>query len=203
MTRPNVKKLQERLRSIGFLVQVDGHYGPQTAREVRRFREGFVGPNLRTKPLPQEGRVRYGDRTWRAIRWSSKHGGKVSPSFAWREFACKDPRNHEIRIVRGHLLRLERLRVIVGKPIPIVSGYRTPYWNRQQGGAEFSQHQYGAASDIPEGLGVSIVDATLAGFTGIGYDEDNRYVEHVDSRDLGENNTTGSQPGHPTTWRYS
>lgn len=202
MTRRNVRVLQRRLKGVGFILRVDGNYGPQTQRTIARFREGFVGDKISNKSLPQAGRVTYGDRTWRAVRWSAKHGGRVSPNFSWREFACNDPNFPDIRVIRGHVVRLEKLRQRVG-PITIVSGYRTERWNRIQSGASNSQHLYGAASDHPEQERISVRDAIECGFTGIGYDDDNRFVEHLDSRDLSENNTTGAQVGRPTMWVYS
>lgn len=202
MTRNRTLLLQRRLRRVGFILTVDGNYGPQTRRTIERFREGYVGPKMGAKPLPQDGPVRFGDRTWFAVRWSSRHDGRVSPNFRWSEFACNDPKFPDIRVVRGHVIRLERLRRRIGH-ITIVSGYRTERWNRIQGGVSNSQHLYGTATDHPESKRIPIKVAIECGFTGIGYDEDNRFVEHLDSRDLSENNTTGAQVGQPTTWRYS
>lgn len=43
---------------------------------------------------------------------------------------------------------LERVREIVGKPIIVTSGYRSPAVNRAIGGATYSQHMLGQAADI-------------------------------------------------------
>lgn len=55
--------------------------------------------------------------------------------------------------IRNNLLaitnRLQVLRDLVGKPIKISSGYRTPERNRQIGGAPDSWHVKGGAVDIP------------------------------------------------------
>jgi uncharacterized protein YcbK (DUF882 family) len=94
------------------------------------------------------------------------------------EFACP---HCGASIVRPELmLRLERLRTRVNKPIRIVSGYRCPVHNAAVGGARDSQHMYGSAADIPAGIATQ-VDARAAGFTGIGLK--GRWAIHVDVRD--------------------
>jgi zinc D-Ala-D-Ala carboxypeptidase len=94
-----------------------------------------------------------------------------------------------VALVRPRLAEsLERLRATVGKPIPIVSGYRCPVHNHAVGGAPDSQHMYGSAADIPRGICTSS-QATRAGFTGIGT-KDGLPI-HVDVRD-----------GPLTTWKY-
>lgn len=198
-TRQQTRRYQRRLARIAWPLRPDGQLGAATALAVKKFQHAYAGPWARRRPLPVNGRLTA--RTRAAIRWSAKHEGRASASFRFREFASKG--NGDVVILRALIQGLERLRSAVGRPLPIVSGYRDPYHNQQVGGATYSQHLYGTASDIPEGLGVSIAQATAAGFSGIGYDEDNRFVEHVDMRHAGPNNTTNGQPGHPTTWRYS
>lgn len=102
---------------------------------------------------------------------SSKH-------FAQAEFACP---HCGVALVRPRLLAcLEVLRAHVGGPVRIVSGYRCPPHNAQVGGAENSQHMYGAAADLPEGL-ADLSQARAAGFTGVG--TKGSWVVHVDVRD--------------------
>lgn len=43
---------------------------------------------------------------------------------------------------------LEQVRALVGAPILVSSGYRSPYVNRKVGGAATSQHTKGEAADI-------------------------------------------------------
>jgi zinc D-Ala-D-Ala carboxypeptidase len=69
---------------------------------------------------------------------------------------------------------------MVGRPLPIVSGYRCPVHNAAVGGARDSMHMYGAAVDIPLGL-VTPLQATRAGFVGIGTQRGS--VRHIDVRD--------------------
>lgn len=63
--------------------------------------------------------------------------------------------------------RLEDLRHRIGRPLPIVSGYRSPSTNRSVGGSRLSRHLLGRAVDIPAGL-VTVDQAAASGFIGIG-----------------------------------
>lgn len=106
----------------------------------------------------------------------------------WRdEFDCRD--GTEASPSRELIKRLEKLRSICGgKPLVIVSGYRTPSHNKSVGGAAHSQHLYNAAADIPKGY-ATVAQARRAGFTGIGVRAD--WVVHVDVR-----------PSAVTLWNY-
>lgn len=202
LTKPEVRKLQEDLSRIAWPLKADGLYGPTTAMTVRKFQAGFAAlgsAGVGGKPLPVNGAPTR--RTLPAIAWSAANNGRCSKHFRYLEFASKG--NGDVQILLALILALEDLREIVGKPLPIISGYRDPWHNQKVGGAKFSQHLYGCASDLPESRGITIAQATEAGFSGIGYDEDNRFVEHADVRHAGPNNTTGGRPGSPTTWRYS
>lgn len=83
---------------------------------------------------------------------------------------------------------LEHLRGQIGRPLRIVSGYRTPETNKRVGGAADSRHVHGDAADIPTGL-VRLHQAEAAGATGIGTKDG--WVLHVDVR-----------PGGPARWTY-
>lgn len=85
--------------------------------------------------------------------------------------------------------RLELLRAALGRPIPIVSGYRCPVHNARVGGAKDSQHVYAAAADIPAQL-CTLDAARRVGFTGVG--THGPWAVHVDVRD-----------GPFTHWRYA
>jgi uncharacterized protein YcbK (DUF882 family) len=74
---------------------------------------------------------------------------------------------------------LEAIRHRIGRPLPILSGYRSPQYNRRIGGARNSQHISGRAADFREGL-VSPETALAAGAVGVGLC--NGWVVHVDVR---------------------
>lgn len=103
--------------------------------------------------------------------------GDLSAHFSRTEFRCR----HCGRVVVDPELvaALERLRAAVGRPLPIVSGYRCPVHNRAVGGATRSQHLYGRAADIPPRYATP-EQATAAGFKGIG--TSGRWAVHVDVR---------------------
>lgn len=104
--------------------------------------------------------------------------GDLSPHFSRREFDCRDGSlaNPDPRLVEA----LERLRTICGnRPLRIVSGYRSPAYNKRVGGAKRSQHLYNRAADIPSGY-ATVRQAEQAGFTGIG--RSGEWATHVDVR---------------------
>ncbi len=82
-----------------------------------------------------------------------KHG-HLSPHFMLKEAACHDPAGTAVPTsLRANAQRqafaLERLRHELGdEPLPILSWYRTPAWNKAVGGAENSRHMQADASDF-------------------------------------------------------
>jgi uncharacterized protein YcbK (DUF882 family) len=60
---------------------------------------------------------------------------------------CKPPTGVAINLAKL-AQALEALRVLVGGPIHITSGYRCPEHNKRVGGADLSQHTQGLAADI-------------------------------------------------------
>lgn len=92
--------------------------------------------------------------------------GDLSKHFDSSEFQC----GHcgRLDVLSGELVNcLERLRALVGKPLPIVSGYRCCEGNRSVGGTKYSQHLFGRAADIPAGY-ATVAQCKEAGFAGIG-----------------------------------
>lgn len=113
--------------------------------------------------------------------------GDLTAHFSASEFV--DRRNGRLVGPTCRLLAsLELLRHLVGRPLTIVSGYRSPETNREVGGAADSRHLHGDAADIPEGY-ATLAQAEAAGFTGIG--TKGRWAIHVDVR-----------PGGPARWTY-
>lgn len=75
-----------------------------------------------------------------------------SAHFSWKEFSCHDGTPYPVqwRNTRAKRLAdvLEGLRAhLGGHPLQLGSVYRTPVWNRQNGGARKSQHPQGRAAD--------------------------------------------------------
>jgi uncharacterized protein YcbK (DUF882 family) len=106
---------------------------------------------------------------------------QISEHFKLSEFECREGR--EVKLHKGLIIKLEKLRKRIGQPLIINSGYRTPEYNKKIGGAEKSQHMKGTAADIRKVDGLTIDEmASLAeavGFDGIGkYDN----FIHVDVR---------------------
>lgn len=77
----------------------------------------------------------------------------VTEHFSLAEFASHDGKPYPTEWIQPRLIVLCRLLEKVraafsGKPITIVSGYRSPAHNRTVGGAQKSQHMEGRAADV-------------------------------------------------------
>lgn len=75
----------------------------------------------------------------------------LTEHFSLDEFKCHDGTAVPAAL-HGNCLRLatelEKLRAVLGKPITIMSGYRSPAYNAKQKGAGKSEHMNAAAADI-------------------------------------------------------
>jgi zinc D-Ala-D-Ala carboxypeptidase len=95
---------------------------------------------------------------------------RISTNFKLYEFECKDG-SHLVKVDENLVEKIQKLRDYLGKPIIVVSGYRTPEYNKLIGGAPKSQHMQGKAADIKV-TGVSPYEVAKAaktiGFNGIG-----------------------------------
>ena len=110
-----------------------------------------------------------------------------TPHFSWAELG--DPPMVHRKHARHLAEHLERLRSIRGgRPLRLVSAFRSPERNRQVGGATESQHLDARAADIPSGY-ATVREAEAAGFVGIG--SRGRWAVHVDVR-----------PGPLARWTY-
>lgn len=75
----------------------------------------------------------------------------LTPNFALSEFDCQDGSSVPRELMSNVSLlatNLQVLREAADRPIKIVSGYRSPKWNRHVGGARKSQHMEAKAADI-------------------------------------------------------
>lgn len=80
----------------------------------------------------------------------------VSPHFRLKQFLCKQPASSRKYVVLNERLLvaleyvLERVNAAGYRATTfhVMSGYRTPAYNRSIGNVRFSQHQWGAAADI-------------------------------------------------------
>lgn len=78
----------------------------------------------------------------------AKNGAvKLSANFKVSEFACKDG-SDTVFISPGLVTVLQKIRDHFAKPVIITSAYRNDTFNKKVGGADYSQHKYGAAADI-------------------------------------------------------
>ena len=76
---------------------------------------------------------------------------QIEKNFKLQEFQCKDGTavpDEFILNLRQLCMNLQTLRDHIGKPIVIISGYRSPEYNKKIGGAKRSQHMLAKAADI-------------------------------------------------------
>ena len=76
---------------------------------------------------------------------------KLTKNFSLWEFKCRDGSNVPAEYMDNVVKladNLQVLRDVVGKPIRVISGYRSPKYNRRSGGARKSQHMKAKAADI-------------------------------------------------------
>ena len=77
--------------------------------------------------------------------------GDLTENFSLREFRCKDGTDVPPELVENVKLLAKNLQVIrqrIGKPLRIVSGYRSPAYNKKCGGTKKSQHMQAKAADL-------------------------------------------------------
>ncbi len=76
---------------------------------------------------------------------------KLEDNFSLSEFRCKDGTDVPEELMDNVKLLAKNLQVLrdeIGRPIRIISGYRSPKYNRRIGGARRSQHMTAKAADI-------------------------------------------------------
>ena len=96
----------------------------------------------------------------------------ITKNFRMSEFTCHNGTEVPAKYVQNvHKLAcyLQVLRDFYAKPIQVVSGYRTPAYNKRIGGAKNSQHMYAKAADIHmEGVPAVQLTATINGLIRLG-----------------------------------
>lgn len=103
------------------------------------------------------------------------------PSFSPEELACRG--TGQLMLDEPSLDKLQALRELVGKPMIVLSAYRSPEHNKAVGGAKHSQHLYAKAFDISmanHDPDVFETDARTVGFTGFGYYPKQGFM-HIDT----------------------
>ena len=92
---------------------------------------------------------------------------KLEKNFNLSEFRCKDGSDVPEELlanVRKLAKNLQVIREHIGKPIKVISGYRSPSYNRRIGGARRSQHMLATAADIKvAAMSPSEVKAVIVG----------------------------------------
>ena len=76
---------------------------------------------------------------------------KLTENFSLHEFRCKDGTDVPEELLESVQLladNLQKLRERIGVPIKVVSGYRSPEYNKRCGGVKRSQHLLATAADI-------------------------------------------------------
>ena len=92
------------------------------------------------------------------------------PNFSPAEIACRG--TGKLLVNEAALDKLQALRLRLGKPLIVLSAYRSPEHNRAVGGAKASKHMEGIAFDIamanhdPEAFEAA---ARAIGFQGFGF----------------------------------
>ena len=78
-------------------------------------------------------------------------GRQLTKNFRLSEFKCRDGScvpDEYIENVELLAKNLQVLRDHIGRPVRVISGYRSPKYNRKIGGARRSQHMLAKAADI-------------------------------------------------------
>lgn len=76
---------------------------------------------------------------------------QLTENFSIGEFACKDGTQVPDELKDNVLKLAQNLQVIrdtIGKPLQILSGYRSPAWNKKVGGKPRSFHMRAMAADL-------------------------------------------------------
>ena len=140
----DVCKLQSKLSTIGYSLNVDNDFGNNTKNAVISFQKdaGLVADGI------------VSEKTWKALDeikvYSLRTDGNksLSTNFKVKEFACQDKSDTVVLHTDFIADKLQKIRSYFNKPITINSAYRTPTHNKKVGGSSNSYHVKGRAFDI-------------------------------------------------------
>lgn len=148
------EKLRDYLYSIGWscAIMLDGGGSTCFWDKTGGFYcdKGRADQNFIVVHLKRSDNEPKGDKPMIPIySYSLKKDGDtaLSANFKVKEFACNDGTD-TIFNAPALVALLQKIRTHYGKPVNIVSGYRTEPYNAKVGGAAYSQHKYGTAADI-------------------------------------------------------
>ena len=92
--------------------------------------------------------------------------GDLTENFCLREFRCKDGTDVPPELVENVTFLAKNLQVLrqkIGKPIKVISGYRSPAYNKRCGGTKKSQHMQAKAADLRvSGMSSDELHSTIA-----------------------------------------
>ncbi|MEM8562451.1 MAG: D-Ala-D-Ala carboxypeptidase family metallohydrolase [Pseudomonadota bacterium] len=127
---------------------------PMSALDERGYLGGY---RVGTYPPARNPELTLDDAPAGFIELTEATGGiRVSPNFTLSQFACKQSGGYPKYVVlRPELvLKLERVLRAVNEAgnatdtFHVMSGYRTPFYNRAIGNVPYSRHVWGGAADI-------------------------------------------------------
>ena len=118
--------------------------------------ERLNGYRIGRYPAPRAGRPNYGAPPGFFEVNADNVDTRISPHFTLRQFLCKQESDYPKYVVirESLLVLLERLLDDVRaegydiETFGVISGYRTPWYNRRIGNVPYSRHLYGDAMDI-------------------------------------------------------
>jgi uncharacterized protein YcbK (DUF882 family) len=93
--------------------------------------------------------------------------GQLTKNFHLKEFKCRDGSHVPDEYMENVKLLCENLQVlrdVIDAPVRVISGYRTPAYNKKINGAKKSQHMVAKAADIRvSGMSPRKVKAIIVG----------------------------------------
>ena len=166
-TTSDVRLAQRQLTTIGWPLDDDGILGRYTTQAISDFQAGYC-----RMALEADGQL--DPRTCAAIATCANEDGFTSDHFRFAEFRTPEPAtvcgaNHVIRVGRELVEGLEAYRRVVGRPVGIACGYRSPRHNAAVGARPDSEHLTGRAVHVRDPQLPADVVAAVGAFTSIGH----------------------------------